>query len=79
MDTTTIIQYVISILPTVFAIISMVCMVAKVLTKFEQLKNEVKESKEFEEMKKQFNIILHENYELKKQTKQLLEKIDKVR
>lgn len=71
--------YIISILPSLTAILAMVLMVVKVLRSFNTLRDEVKNSKEMEEIKNQIQIVVQENYELKKQIKQLVQKLDKVK
>lgn len=71
--------YIISILPSLTAILAMVLMVVKVLRSFNTLRDEVKNSKEMEEIKNQIQIVVQENYELKKQIKTLVNKIDKIK
>lgn len=71
--------YIVSILPSLTAILAMVLMVTKVLRSFNNLRDEVKNSKEMEEIKNQIKIVVQENYELKKQIKTLVNKIDKIK
>lgn len=71
--------YIVSILPSLTAILAMVLMVVKVLRSFNSLRDEVKNSKEMEEIKNQIQIVVQENYELKKQIKSLVQKLDKVK
>lgn len=71
--------YIVSILPSLTAILAMVLMVTKVLRSFNSLRDEVKNSKEMEEIKNQIQIVVQENYELKKQIKTLVNKIDKIK
>lgn len=71
--------YIVSILPSLTAILAMVLMVTKVLRSFNSLRDEVKNSKEMEEIKNQIKIVVQENYELKKQIKTLVNKIDKIK
>lgn len=71
--------YIVSILPSLTAILAMVLMVVKVLRSFNSLRDEVKNSKEMEEIKNQIQIVVQENYELKKQIKTLVNKIDKIK
>lgn len=71
--------YIVSILPSLVSILAMVLMVVKVLRSFNNLRDEVKNSKEMEEIKNQIKIVVQENYELKKQIKSLVQKLDKVK
>ena len=54
-------------------------MVVKIIKQFTSLREEVKNSKEMEEIKNQIQIVVQENYELKKQIKTLVNKIDKIK
>lgn len=71
--------YIISILPSLITIISVICMVVKIIKQFTSLREEVKNSKEMEDIKNQIQIVVQENYELKKQIKTLVNKIDKIK
>lgn len=71
--------YIISILPSLIAIISMVGMVVKVLKSFKTLRDEVVNSNRMKKIEEQVQIVIQENYELKKQIKLMVEKLDKVK
>lgn len=74
-----VVAYIVAILPSLITIISVICMVVKIIKQFTSLREEVKNSKEMEEIKNQIQIVVQENYELKKQIKTLVNKIDKIK
>lgn len=71
--------YIISILPSLTAILAMVLMVVKVLKSFKTLKDEVVNSNRMKKIEDQIQIVIQENYELKKQIKLMVQKLDKVK
>lgn len=71
--------YIISILPSLTAILAMVVMVVKVLKSFKTLRDEVVNSNRMKKIEDQLQIVIQENYELKKQIKSLVQKLDKVK
>lgn len=71
--------YIISILPSLTAILAMVLMVVKVLKSFKTLKDEVVNSNRMKKIEDQIQIVVQENYELKKQIKLMVQKLDKVK
>ena len=71
--------YIISILPSLTAILAMVVMVVKVLKSFKTLRDEVVNSNRMKKIEEQIQIVIQENYELKKQIKLMVEKLDKVK
>lgn len=74
-----VVAYIVAIAPSLITIISVICMVVKIIKQFTTLREEVKNSKEMEEIKNQIQIVVQENYELKKQIKTLVNKIDKIK
>lgn len=74
-----VVAYIVAIAPSLITIISVICMVVKIIKQFTSLREEVKNSKEMEEIKNQIQIVVQENYELKKQIKTLVNKIDKIK
>lgn len=64
--------------PAITAIAGIVLAVTKLVNAFNDLKAEVVNTKEFEELKVQLNISHAENRELKKKLNQLLTKIDHI-
>ena len=71
--------YIVSILPSLVAILAMVLMVVKVLKSFKTLRDEVVNSNRMKKIEDQLQIVMQENYELKKQIKTLVNKIDKIK
>ena len=71
--------YIVSILPSLTAILAMVLMVFKVLKSFKTLRDEVVNSNRMKKIEEQVQIVIQENYELKKQIKTLVNKIDKIK
>ena len=74
-----IVAYIVAIAPSLITIISVICMVVKIIKQITSLREEVKNSKEMEDIKNQIQIVVQENYELKKQIKTLVNKIDKIK
>lgn len=75
--------------PSITAIVGIVAAVVKgiksnkatsqdVINKFEEVRQEIFNTKEYEELKGQLAIAHKENYELKKKINELLTKIDKI-
>lgn len=71
--------YIISILPSLTAILAMVVMIVKVLKSFKTLRDEVVNSNRMKKIEEQVQIVVQENYELKKQIKLMVQKLDKVK
>lgn len=71
--------YIISILPSLISILAMVGMVVKVLKSFKTLRDEVVNSNRMKKIEDQVQIVMQENYELKKQIKLMVQKLDKVK
>ena len=58
--------YIISILPSLVSILAMVVMVVKVLKSFKTLRDEVVNSNRMKKIEDQLQIVMQENYELKR-------------
>lgn len=71
--------YIVSILPSLTAILAMVLMVVKVLKSFKTLRDEVVNSNRMKKIEEQLQIVVEENYELKRQIKLMVQKLDKVK
>ena len=71
--------YIISILPSLVSILAMVGMVVKVLKSFKTLRDEVVNSNRMKKIEDQLQIVMQENYELKRQIKLMVQKLDKVK
>lgn len=71
--------YIVSILPSLTAILAMVLMVVKVLKSFKTLRDEVVNSNRMKKIEDQIQIVVQENYELKRQIKLMVQKLDKVK
>lgn len=71
--------YIISILPSLTAILAMTLMVVKVLKSFKTLRDEVINSNRMKKIEEQIQIVMQENYELKRQIKLMVQKLDKVK
>lgn len=78
MDINTIVQWVLSIVPSVIAIISTVGIILKALKEFEALKKEVTDMKAMEDVRDQLKMILQENYELKSRLDKTIAKMNNV-
>ena len=71
--------YIISILPSLISVLAMVGMVVKVLKSFKTLRDEVVNSNRMKKIEEQLQIVVQENYELKRQIKLMVQKLDKVK
>ena len=71
--------YIVSILPSLISILAMVVMVVKVLKSFKTLRDEVVNSNRMKKIEEQIQIVMQENYELKRQIKLMVQKLDKVK
>lgn len=71
--------YIVSILPSLVSILAMVVMVVKVLKSFKTLRDEVVNSNRMKKIEDQLQIVMQENYELKRQIKLMVQKLDKVK
>lgn len=71
--------YIVSILPSLVSILAMVVMVVKVLKSFKTLRDEVVNSNRMKKIEEQIQIVVQENYELKRQIKLMVQKLDKVK
>lgn len=78
MDVNTIVQWVLSVVPSIIAIISTVGIIIKALKEFEALKKEVTDMKAMEDVKVQLKMILQENYELKSRLDKTISKMNHV-
>lgn len=78
MTTAQITQLVISLAPSVIAILTMVGVVLRTLHAFTSLKKEVTDMKAVQDISDQLRGLTKENHELKKQLNELLTKIDHV-
>lgn len=72
-------SYIVSILPSLTAILAMVLMVTKVLRSFNTLRDEVVNSNRMKKIEEQIQVVVQENYELKRQIKLMVQKLDKVK
>ena len=71
--------YILSILPSLTAILAMALMVVKVLKSFKTLRDEVVNSNRMKKIEEQLQVVVQENYELKRQIKLMVQKLDKVK
>lgn len=78
MTTEQIAQYVVSILPSIIAVLTTIGVVIKTLKQFADLKKQVTDMKAIEDVKSQLKMILQENYELKKTLNEAMTKVDHV-
>lgn len=79
MTMTTIYSLIIAAVPSLVAVIGIVIACVKVVKKFAELKNAVVQQKEFEELKRQLIICHQENIELKRQVKEVIEAVSRVK
>lgn len=78
MTTDQIISLVISVCPSVIAILTMVSVVLRVIKDFRELKKTVTDMKSVEELNTKMGLVLQENYELKRKLNEALTKIDRI-
>jgi phage regulator Rha-like protein len=64
--------------PSIAAVASVIIACVKLIKKFNELKGEVIQTKEYKEIKRELAASHRENVELKKQISELLTKIDRV-
>lgn len=67
-----------SIIGIIAAVIKNKNITSGVIDKFEEVRQEIFNTKEYSELKDQLKIVNQENYELKKKLNELLTKIDKI-
>lgn len=75
----TIKELLIFITPYIITALTFIGVVIKVLHSFSKLKKDVVDMKELHEVKEKLNMVLKENYELKKTLNETMTKIDHVR
>lgn len=73
-----ILNNIVSILPSIIAVLTTVGLIIKTLKEFASLKKEVTNMKAIEDIKVQLKQILNENYELKQTLKQTMTAIDHI-
>lgn len=78
MTTDQIAQLIISLAPSVIAILAMIAAVARVMHEFKRVKKQVTELRSGEELNNKMGQLVQENYELKKKINELLTKIDHI-
>lgn len=78
MDVNTIVEWIITILPSVIAVLSTVGLIWKTIKQFKKLKDDVSNMTAMEDIRNQLREVLQENASLKKQINETLTKIDKV-
>ena len=71
-------QIILTIAPSVITILTMVGVIAKVISNFKSLKKDVVDMKCYDDQKAQMKLILEDNRALKKQINELLTKIDHI-
>lgn len=78
METEQIVTWVLSILPSLIAVLSTVGLVIKTIRNFNSLKKEVTDMKAMEEVKEQLKMVLKENYELKYRLDKTIAKMNNI-
>lgn len=78
MDTNIIVSYIMAWMPSIVAICGTIVSVVKIVKDFNNLRAEVKDKTEMNDIKNQIQVIIQENYNLKKQIKELIKQISKV-
>lgn len=78
METEQIVTWVLSILPSLIAVLSTVGLVIKTIRNFKKLKDDVSNMTAMEEIRSELKEVLQENRELKKQLNRTMTKIDHV-
>ena len=71
-------QIIVSIAPSIIAILTAVGVVIKTLHSFAQLKKEVTDMKAIEDVRDSLKEVIKENYELKKKLNETMTKIDHI-
>lgn len=74
-----IVELVVSILPSLIAVITTIGMVMNVIKQFADLKKQVVDMKAIEDIKDQLSEVIQENYQLKKTLNEAMTKIDHVK
>lgn len=74
-----VVELIVSIIPSLIAVITAVALVLKTLKEFVELKKEVTDMKAIEDLKVQIHSVVEENYNLKKALNEALTKIDHVK
>ena len=70
--------YIIALGPAIAALIGVITGICKLFKFFKELKEDLKNDSDFKAIKKQIQVVIQENYELKAQIKTLINKIDKI-
>ena len=78
MDVNLIVEWVISVMPSVIAVLTTVGVIIKTLKEFKELKNQVTDMKAIEDLRDQLKMILQENYQLKNQLDKTIAKMNNV-
>ena len=78
MDVNVIVEWVISVMPSVIAVLTTVGVIIKTLKEFKELKNQVTDMKAIEDLRDQLKMILQENYQLKNQLDKTIAKMNNV-
>lgn len=71
-------QIILLIAPSILTILSMIGIIVKVIVSFKALKKEVVDMKDIKDLKTQMQMVLQENYELKKRLNETMTMIDHV-
>lgn len=79
MTTEQIVSWVLSVLPSVIAVLTTLGLVVKTIKDFKQLKSDVANMTAMEEIRAQLKQVIEENIKLKKTLNQTMTKIDKIR
>lgn len=74
-----IVELIVSILPSLIAVLTTVGLIIKNLKEFAALKKQVTDLKCIDDLKDQIKEVVNQNYELKKQLNQAMTKIDHVK
>lgn len=71
-------EIILLVAPSIITILSMVGVIAKVISNFKALKKDVVDMKDITEIKSQLKCVLEENYELKKKLNETMTIIDRI-
>lgn len=71
--------YVLALGPAIAALAGVVAAVCKLFKAFREFKEDLRNDAEIKAIKNQVQVVIQENYELKAQIKQLINKIDKIK
>lgn len=71
--------YIVAIMPSVVAVISVMTMIFNCIKQTKSIKEDIEKMTELEELKNQVTIVIQENYKLKKNIDEMVEVVTKIK